>query len=122
MRLLRKLLLSAGVLAGAAGLAHAASMSSGWQHIDMSQDQCLTTGANAVQSMGFQPDRQQFFVGGWRGLDGIVVRCAADRNMAIIFVYLAEGNVAQASQMVEQIRLSFVGGGSGGGGAQPGGK
>lgn len=121
MRLFRKLLLAAGTLAAATGLAQAASMSSGWQHIDMSQDQCLSTGVNVVQSMGFQADRQQFFVGGWRGLDGIVVRCASDRNMVIIFVYLSEGNVAQASQMVEQIRLSFQGGG-GGGGARPGGK
>ena len=111
MRLFRKSLLAAAMMAGAAGLAHAASMSSGWENISMSQDECLSTGVNVVQSLGFQPDRQQFFVGGWRGADGIVVRCAFDRNMVIVFVYLAEGGVQQASQLVEQVRAAYQGGG-----------
>lgn len=117
MRAIRKTLLACAFLAGGAGLAQAASMSSGWENISMTQDQCLSTGVSAIQALGFQPDRQQFFVGGWRGNDGIVVRCASDRNMVIIFVYLADGGVQQSSQAVDQIRAVFQGGG-----ARPGGK
>ena len=111
MRLLRKTVVACAALLATAGIARAATMSSGWQEISLSQDQCLSVGVNAVQAMGFQADRQQFFVGGWRGLDGIVVRCAADRGMAIIFVYLSEVSAAQASQMVEQIVAVYRGGG-----------
>lgn len=115
MQRLRTTLLACAALLGTAGIPQAATMSSGWQEISLSQDQCLSVGVNAVQAMGFQADRQQFFVGGWRGVDGIVVRCAADRGMAIIFVYLSEGTAAEASQMVEQIVAIYRGGVSRGG-------
>ena len=116
MRMLRvaALALCAGAFAAPAP-AQAAGMSSGWENINMSQDQCLNTAASTVQQLGFTVQRDTQTVFGWRGDDGITVRCVAARNLAVFFTYVYNGGSAESGQLVDQLRGAFRGGGRPGG-------
>ncbi|HYF06072.1 MAG TPA: hypothetical protein VD970_00485 [Acetobacteraceae bacterium] len=110
MRMLRvaALALCAG---GFTAPAQAAGMSSGWENISMSQDQCLNAAADIVQRLGFSVQRDTQTVFGWRGDDGITVRCIAARQLAVLFTYVASGGSEESGRIIDQLRGAFRGGG-----------
>ncbi|MEN9214603.1 MAG: hypothetical protein Q6J18_01055 [Gloeomargarita sp. DG02_3_bins_56] len=74
-------------------VASAATVTTAWTAGVGTQDDCLALGTEGVGRAGFRPnvsrDRQTVF--GWRGEDSIVVRCIADRDLAVIFIYTRQG-------------------------------
>ncbi|MEN9217923.1 MAG: hypothetical protein Q6K81_06735 [Gloeomargarita sp. DG02_5_bins_242] len=74
-------------------VASAATVTTAWTPGVGTQDECLALGTEGIGRAGFRPkvspDRQMAF--GWRGEDSIVVRCIADRDLAVIFIYTHHG-------------------------------
>lgn len=93
----RTLALAGALALGLAAVpATAAVVSTGWANLAQgtNQDACLATGQNAVQAAGFRAsisdDRQTVF--GWRGEEALVVRCIADRGLAVVFAWVTDAN------------------------------
>lgn len=99
-----KYALAAGALALTATHAFAAEMATGWEALNISQEQCLAAAAQAAQQTGFGQDitRQPTGIYGWRGNDTVSVRCIAERRIAVIFAYTRDSNTALAA--VDAIR------------------
>jgi len=107
-RLVSACLAGALVLA-AAGPAAAAGAASGWTEIRMSQSECIAIGQRAVSGIGYEATADQQTVYGWRNEMVIVVRCIANRNVAVFFAY--DESEQAATQAVDRLRPYFQGGG-----------
>lgn len=79
----------AAALTLAAPAAQAAWMHTGWETIAMSQEGCLRIASDALREIGFTPTQDRNTTFGWRNQDGAAVRCIADKQLAVLFVYSA---------------------------------
>ncbi len=115
------------VLGALAAPAMAAMVSTGWTTLPAgtNQDACLATGNAALLAAGFRAnisdDRQTVF--GWRGDEALVVRCIADRNLAVVFAWVTDAS-NDSAPLVNGVIAAMRGGGGGRGGqptpVQPG--
>lgn len=113
---MKRTILAAAVIASGLSAANATGVASGWEAIQLSQAQCLDAAVAGVNGLGFRENvsRQADSVYGWRGDEGIAVRCISDRQLAVIFSYLNDLNAALRT--VDAMRPYFQ---RGGGGAPP---
>lgn len=113
---MKKFLFAAALMGSSLSLANATGVASGWEAIQMNQAQCLDAAVAGVNGLGFRENvsRQADSVYGWRGEEGIAVRCISDRQLAVIFSYLNE--LDAALRAVDAMRPYFQ---RGGGGAPP---
>ena len=91
---------------GMAPAAQAASMWNGWEEISGSPEQCQETAASTLRTLGFTVTVNRPSVLGWRGQDGVTVRCIADRRLAVVFVYTATTS-EDGRALLEQIRTAL---------------
>ena len=97
-------------------------VSTGWTSLTAGtdQDSCLTLGQGAIQAGGFRAsisdDRQTVF--GWRGDEALVVRCIADRNLAVVFAWVTDAS-NDGAPLVNGVLAAMRGGGATGRGGQP---
>ena len=105
-RILTAALLAAAALAAAAP-AQAAGMTNGWENITMTQEQCVTAAATAVERAGFQMQRDANGAWGFRPNDGVTIRCVAQRQLASFFVYVGQGQAPEARALLDQLRNAF---------------
>ncbi len=110
--------LAGGIILGSlAAPAMAAMVSTGWASLPAgtNQDACLATGNAAVVAAGFRAnisdDRQTVF--GWRGDEALVVRCIADRNIAVVFAWVTDAS-NDSAPLVNGVIGAMRGGGQGG--------
>lgn len=96
----------AAALSLAAPAAQAAWMHTGWETISMSQDACLRIASDAMRDMGFTPSQDRNTTFGWRGQDGAAVRCIADKQLAVLFVYGAATQQAGV-EVLEGLRAAY---------------
>ena len=113
---MHRIMLSLTFLAALGGMAPASAawMWTGWEEVQ-GQDMCIDILANGMPALGFRPnvtgDRQTVF--GWRGEDGIAVRCIGDRGLAAIFVHTSTTS-AEVNQLGEAVRNMLRNQGRGG--------
>lgn len=109
-RLLAGAALAAGLAAGlaAAPAAQAAWMWTGWEDTQMAQEACLQAAAGKLREIGFTVTVNPQTTFGWRGQDGVSVRCIAERRLAAIFVYVT-GSQEEGGQLLEQLRTAYRG-------------
>lgn len=100
--------LAACVLASHGGTVQAAAMNNGWESITITQEQCANAAAEAVQRVGFAMQRDGNGAWGFRPNDGVTVRCVAQRQLAIFFVYLGQGQAPEARALLDQLRTAFT--------------
>jgi len=70
------------------GIAQAQTMTTGYGEIRFDGPTCVAGARDAIQAVGYSnvtTGRESAF--GWRGTFGIAVRCIAERNMVIYFLY-----------------------------------
>ncbi len=91
---------------GMAPAAQAAWMWTGWEDTPATQDDCLQQAASALRSMNFTVTVNPQTTFGWRGQDGVSVRCIAERRVAVIFVYAATAS-EEGRVILEQVRHAF---------------
>lgn len=87
--------------------ARAAGMNNGWENITMTQDQCVTAAATAVERAGFQMQRDANGAWGYRTHDGVTIRCVAQRQLAMFFIYVGQGGAPEARALHDQLRNAF---------------
>ena len=110
-------LFGAIILGSLVAPAMAAMVSTGWTTLPAgaNQDSCLATGNAALQAAGFRAnisdDRQTVF--GWRGDEALVVRCIADRNLAVVFAWVTDAS-NDSEPLVNGVIAAMRGGGRGG--------
>ena len=115
-------LVGAVLLGALAAPAIAAMVSTGWTSLPAgaNQDSCLATGNAALQAAGFRAnisdDRQTVF--GWRGDEALVVRCIADRNLAVVFAWVTDAS-NDSAPLVNAVIAALRGGGGRGGQPTP---
>ena len=97
-------LVSVGLALGLASPARAAWMWTGWEDFSGSQDECLQSASRQLQAMNFAVTVNPQTTFGWRGQDGVSVRCIAERRVAVIFIYAATAS--------EEVRAAFKPGGA----------
>jgi CubicO group peptidase (beta-lactamase class C family) len=90
---------------GAAPTAWAASMWSGWTESHVPLEQCQQIASGRIRELGFNPNASGSSTFGWRGNDGITVRCIPERQMAVIFVYST--NDEEGRRILDQMRAAF---------------
>lgn len=104
---------SAAVLAMAlaaplAGPARAVGMSEGWEPVTVSQEQCVNAAAEAVRRVEFAMQRNATTAIGFRAeRDGVSIRCIAQRQIAVFFVFLGQGSPQDATALFNRMRESF---------------
>ncbi|MBL8835592.1 MAG: hypothetical protein JNL66_05070 [Alphaproteobacteria bacterium] len=98
--------LTLALAAAAAVPANAAGAASGWTEIRLSQSACISTAQRAVSGVGFEASADAQTVYGWRGEMVVVVRCIANRNVAVFFAY--ETSEAEATALVDRLRPYFA--------------
>ncbi len=91
---------------GYAPTARAAWMWTGWEEASGTQEQCLQTAAAKLRDLGFSVTVNPQTTFGWRGQDGVSVRCIAERRLAVIFVYAATAS-EEGRVILEQVREAF---------------
>ncbi len=70
------------------GVAQAQTMTTGWGEIRFDAATCIAGARSAIEGVGYTnvtTGRESAF--GWRGTYGIAVRCIAERNIVIYFLY-----------------------------------
>jgi hypothetical protein len=107
---MRLTLIAAAALA--AGLGHAAParaayMWTGWEDVQQPQEQCLQTAAGRMRELGFTATVNPQTTFGWRGQDGISVRCIAERRLAVIFIYV-NSSQEEGGQLLQQMRSAYT--------------
>jgi hypothetical protein len=96
---------------GLAPPARAAWMWTGWEEFGGSQDECLRNAANVLQGINFTVTVNPQTTFGWRGQDGVSVRCIAERRIAVIFVHAATSS-EEGRVILDQVRAAYKPGGS----------
>jgi len=91
---------------GMAQPARAAWMWTGWEEFGGSQEDCLQSAARQLQSMSFTVTVNPQTTFGWRGQDGVSVRCISERRVAVIFVYAATSS-EEGRVILEQMRATY---------------
>ncbi len=86
--------------------ARAAWMWTGWEEFGGDQDACLQNAARVLQGMNFTVTVNPQTTFGWRGQDGVSVRCIAERRIAVIFVY-ASTNSDEGRSILDQVRAAY---------------
>lgn len=86
--------------------ARAAWMWTGWEEIAGSQEACLQTAAVALREAGFSATVNPQTTFGWRGADGISIRCIDERRLAVIFIYVTTSS-EEGGQLLEQLRGAY---------------
>ena len=104
-------LVSVGLALGLATPARAAWMWTGWEDFSGSQDECLQSASRQLQAMNFAVTINPQTTFGWRGQDGVSVRCIAERRVAVIFIYAATAS-EDGRVILEQVRAAFKPGGA----------
>jgi hypothetical protein len=119
----------AAALALTAAPALASSVSTAWAQLPSNnQEECLSIGQRAVESVGFRAnisqDRQTIF--GWRGEESLTVRCISGSGIAVVFAWVTD-QANDSGRLVDAVTAAYrnrgvVGGGNlGGGGGNLGG-
>lgn len=108
--------------------AMASSVSTAWAQLPSnSQDECLSIGTRAIESVGFRAsvsqDRQTVF--GWRGEEALTVRCISGSGIAVVFAWVTDQS-NDSGRLVDAVTTAYrnrgvVGGGNLGGGNLGGG-
>jgi hypothetical protein len=91
---------------GLAPPARAAWMWTGWEEFAGSQEECLQSASRQLQAMNFTVTVNPQTTFGWRGQDGVSVRCIAERRLAVIFVYAAT-NSDEGRGILDQMRSAY---------------
>ncbi len=91
---------------GMAQPARAAWMWTGWEEFGGSQEECLQSASRQLQSMNFTVTVNPQTTFGWRGQDGVSVRCIAERRVAVIFVHAATSS-EEGRVILEQMRSAY---------------
>jgi hypothetical protein len=86
--------------------ARAAWMWTGWEEFTGSQEECLQSASRQLQAMNFTVTVNPQTTFGWRGQDGVSVRCIAERRVAVIFVYAAT-NSDEGRGILDQMRAAY---------------
>jgi CubicO group peptidase (beta-lactamase class C family) len=102
-RLMRMALLMLAL--GAVPAARAASMWTGWSESNATLEQCQQMASGKMRELGFAPRTSGNSIFGWRGQDGISVRCIPERQMAAIFVYTT--NDEEGRRILDQMHVAF---------------
>lgn len=100
------------------GAAQAQTMTTGWGDIQMDAATCVQGARQALEQLGYSgitSGRESAF--GWRNSYGVAVRCIAEHNVVIYFIY--GENQASNEQLGNQLRPMLMRG-PGRGGAAPG--
>ena len=108
MKLFLAAAMALGVVVGHAATSRAAGMNNGWDSITITQDQCVTAAATAVERTGFAMQRDANSAWGFRPNDGITVRCIAQRQLVVFFVHLGQGDGAAARTLLDHLRAAFT--------------
>ncbi|WP_211848778.1 hypothetical protein [Neoroseomonas eburnea] len=108
--------------------AMASSVSTAWAQLPSNnQEECLSIGSRAVESVGFRAsisqDRQTVF--GWRGEEALTVRCISASGVAVVFAWVTD-EANDSGRLVEAVTSAYrnrgvTGGGNLGGGNLGGG-
>ncbi|NMJ41859.1 hypothetical protein GWK16_11450 [Roseomonas sp. JC162] len=96
----------------------AASVTTAWADLPSNdQEECLSIGSRAIQSVGFRPsisqDRQTIF--GWRGEEALTVRCISGKGIAVVFAWVTD-RANDSGRLVEAVTSAYRSGGAVGGG------
>ena len=105
-RLAALVLVTLGLGLGLAPPARAAWMWTGWEEFTGSQEECLQSASRQLQAMNFTVTVNPQTTFGWRGQDGVSVRCIAERRVAVIFVY-ASTNSDEGRSILDQMRSAY---------------
>jgi hypothetical protein len=100
--------LACGTILGVTTTAGAAGMNNGWDSITITQEQCVTAAATAVERTGFAMQRDANGAWGFRPNDGITVRCIAQRQLVVFFVHVGQADGAAARALLDQLRAAFT--------------
>ena len=91
------------------GPARAAGMSEGWEPVTVNQEQCVTAAAEAVRRVEFTMQRNATTAIGFRGdRDGVSIRCIAQRQIAVFFVFVGQGGPSDATALFNRLREAFT--------------
>lgn len=91
---------------GLAAPAVAASMWTGVEDAGGTQEECLQHAAGAMRGLQFTVTVNPQAAFGWRGRDGVSLRCIADRRLAVIFVYAAT-TPEDGQMLLDQLRAAY---------------
>jgi hypothetical protein len=105
-RLAALVIVTLGLSLAVAPPARAAWMWTGWEEFVGSQDECLQHAAQVLQGINFTVTVNPQTTFGWRGQDGVSVRCIAERRIAVIFVY-ASSNSEEGRTILDQVRAAY---------------
>lgn len=102
-------LLGLALAVSLAAPARAAGMSEGWEPITVNQEQCVNAAAEAVRRLEFTMQRNATTAIGFRGAhDGLSIRCIAQRQLAVFFVFLGDGSPSDATALFNRLREAFA--------------
>ena len=91
--------------------ARAAWMWTGWEDTNLPQDRCLAAASGRLKELGFTVTVNPQTTFGWRGQDGVSVRCIAERRVAVIFVHVTTIS-EEGGQILEHVRAAYRGTGT----------